>query len=369
MPPPGTQGAPGGGSQRVGAGMPGDEGRLWDGVGAQPWVVADAPAGRAMKRGNSVRGRWFRIQRSRVQHVQDRGLSLSGSRGWAGACAMWLALTPAGGRAEPPRVPAPRVPLVLERSREGDAERGPKLEPIGGGRLQHRDPRFTAIIAADGSVEFKDVLVQGNKQLLGIDPLRRKLDPPRSVTRDDFEERAVYAGMGPSTAPMMAGVGGSFGGLAAAVLGKLRRRSGAAGPAPPGRNAAAKAEFMRATEGVRTRLAHAWLKSQLDAQLGALTGHLLEIWRDESLPLAERKRRIFVAWDECDEGAASPATPTDEIRTRAARQARARVLALIRLIAPRGSPQKYTAAELAGLNARRRSQERFEPYATAGDAP
>ncbi len=44
--------------------------------------------------------------------------------------------------------------------------------------------------------------------------------------------------------------------------------------------------------------------------------------------------------------------------------ARGRIAALIRMLAPPGSPQQFTTAELAEFNAVRQSRARFDPYAT-----
>lgn len=46
-------------------------------------------------------------------------------------------------------------------------------------------------------------------------------------------------------------------------------------------------------------------------------------------------------------------------------EARGRIEALIRMLAPLNSPQRFTPAELDELNARRQSRARFDPYGTA----
>ncbi len=259
------------------------------------------------------------------------------------------------------RVPAPRLEpgLVLERG----ADHGPPLEPIGAGRLRHRDPRFTAIIEADGSVEFRDVVIKPEANLLGVDLIKRKLDPPRPLARDSFAERAMFP-FGPSTAPMMVSMGGGGGGLLGALIGLMRRNSAARdndNKRPSRANLAAKAAFLAETEAVRMRMAHAWLKQRLAEQQAALVEQVLAVWRDPSLPLAARRRQIFTLWDECAEPTESQ-TAVDEIRAQAALAARGRVEALIRMLAPQGSPRQFTADELASFNARRRSRTRFDPY-------
>ena len=244
-----------------------------------------------------------------------------------------------------PRVPAPRVSAGLMLREDRSADAGPRLRSIDGGRLVHEDGRFTATIAADGSVRFKDVLVKPKVVVVGLDVLTGKAD--ESQPRDAFAERAVYP-FGPSTAAMIGG-GGGMPGLADLLIGT--------------RHAAAKTRFLRATEALRMRMAHAWLRQQLDAQLGELVPRMLAIWRDPSFALAERRRRIFVAWDECEEASASLGSPAEALRGEVAMQARDRIERLVRTIAPPGSPQQFTPAELETLNAVRRSRRRFEPYA------
>lgn len=276
---------------------------------------------------------------------------------------VWLALARTGSAQD---VPAPRVEPGLFLRRDTNSDGGPKLEPIGGGRLRHKDPRFTAIIAADGSVEFRDVVIKPAAKLMGIDPFNKgKLDTPKPIARDNFEERALYP-HGPPTAPMMVSVGGGFGGLMGALVSKLRRKAGGLGTDNGRTNMAAKAQFLADTEAVRMRMAHAWLAQRLAEQRAALVDHVLEVWRDVSLPLAERKRRIFVMWDECAEPT-ELRSPADELRAEAAREARARIEALIRMLAPADSPSRFTAAELAEFNARRQSRARFDPYATVAN--
>jgi len=274
---------------------------------------------------------------------------------------MWLAPARSDAAQDERQVPAPRVDpgLVLRR---GAAEDGPRLESLGDGRLRHRDPRFTATIAADGSVEFRDVVVEPEAKLLGLDLFKGKIEAPRPIARDSFEERALFP-HGPPTAPTMVGVGGGFGGLLGALVSKLRRKRGGPDRGERRTHMAAKARFMAETEALRLRMAHDWLRQQLAAQQRALVEQVLEIWRDASLPLALRRRRIFGLWDECDEPVAIR-SPADELRAEAARAARGRVEALIRRLAPQGSPQQYTPAELAELNARRQSRVRFDPYAS-----
>lgn len=233
--------------------------------------------------------------------------------------------------------------VQLERGR-GDGE--PRLEPIGGGRLRYRDPRFTAIVAADGSVEFRDHKGKVDTNVLGLDVVKRKLDRKPFGAPDIFTERALNPDPRLPQTAILAGFGGRFGGLADWTI--------------KTRHAAAKSKFLAQTEGLRMRMGHAWLQARLAEQLEASISRAIALWRDPSVALAERKRRLFAAWDECE--AAASEGPTAEIRAEAAARARARLEALIRVLAPPGSPQQFTAEELAELNAGRRSRAVFAPY-------
>ena len=90
------------------------------------------------------------------------------------------AAAPPEGPEAPRRAPPPRLDpgLSLQRGGESSADAGPKLEPIGGGRLRHSDPRFTAIVEPDGSVKFKDARGKPVLQAAGFDPLQRRFTPP-----------------------------------------------------------------------------------------------------------------------------------------------------------------------------------------------
>lgn len=250
---------------------------------------------------------------------------------------------------EGPEVPRSLVPVnvQIERGR-GDGGGGVHLEPIGGGRLRHRDPRFTAIVAADGSVEFYDRKVKGEVGLMGYDLLGRKRDGKEWGAGDDFKDRAQNPERRLPAVPMLVGLGGRFGGLADWAI-----RT---------RHAAAKSRFLAATEGLRMRMGHRWLKERLAEQQDAVIGEAIAVWRDPALALTERKRRLFALWEACESGAGAPDGPTAEVRAEAAERARTRLEALIRVLAPAGSPQQFTAAELAAFNAGRRGRAAFAPY-------
>lgn len=279
------------------------------------------------------------------------------------ACATVLGLgdadepAPPNSTAPPTGPPAPRRP-----SSPGTALREPPrpdgtypLAPDRSGNLRYSGDAFTATIRPDGSVEFRDVRGSAGFKLFGFDPVRRRLDAP--VDRRDpawaaFSDRAIYP-MGQF--PLLVSAGGNFGGLS-----DWTRAN---------KHAAAKQAFLRATEPLRTRMALAWLRRQLQAQLAELGPRLVALWRDPKLPPDERRRRLFRLWDECDESSAASASPPDVLRAASARLARAKVAVYVRLVAPPGSPDAFTDRELARLNAGRRSVAAFRPYDAPVDPP
>ncbi|MBZ5708917.1 hypothetical protein [Nannocystis pusilla] len=271
----------------------------------------------------------------------------------AWAIALGLAVAPDAAAA-----PAPR-PLPAAGNATAAAARAVRpsvdLEPDGGGRLKHRGHGFTAIIYPDGSVEFRDHGGTADINLFGLDLWRQRFREPEPERHAPIWMGVIHdrlwpvRGFGP--APVLAGVGGRFGGLADG-----RRKD---------RHKSAKQAFLLATEQLRFRLANAWYKQRLHSELADLGGQLLEVWRDTKLPLAERKRRIFERWEECEDATTTRRTEIDAMRLEVARTARAKIEAFVRQVAPYGSSQAYTEAELDRFNARRAGKARFRPY----DAP
>lgn len=221
------------------------------------------------------------------------------------------------------------------------------LESDGGGRLRYRAEGFTAIIHPDGSVEFRHRVQAPTLSIMGVDPIRGRVQRAPVDRRESswaaFSERAIYP-MG--QLPILAGVGGPISGLAEWTRSQ--------------RYVPEKQAFLAATAGLRARMRYVWTRAQLERGLGALGEQVVAIWRDPKLSLAERRRRLFTLWDECAEGTGT--TPLEALQRAAGRAARAKIVGYVRRVAPLGSAEAYSEAELAALNAGRRSQGRFAPY-------
>ncbi|HEY8376491.1 MAG TPA: hypothetical protein VIK91_08380 [Nannocystis sp.] len=258
--------------------------------------------------------------------------------------ALGWALVPAPALAGPAPPPVPGALPQNVKAALSDVA----LEPAGGGRLRHRGQGFTAYIHPDGSVEFKDHGGSGEINLLGFDPLRRRIREPEPERYDPVwmgvVEQTVYP-MG--RVPLLGTIGGRFGGLADG-----RRKD---------RHKREKAAFLAATEQLRFEMATRWYRAQIERELAELGGQLAEVWRDRRLSLAERKRLIFERWADSEPPATS-GHPLDTLRARAARIARAKIEAFVRVVAPPGSPEAFTEAELQQLNRGRSGDARFRPY-------
>jgi hypothetical protein len=81
--------------------------------------------------------------------------------------------------------------------------------------------------------------------------------------------------------------------------------------------------------------------------------NLEALWRATDVP-AERRDALFAMWDECAEG--------DDPDGQAGERARRMVIGWIRAKLPAGSPDAFTADEIAARSAHRRSRQPFAPY-------
>jgi hypothetical protein len=134
-----------------------------------------------------------------------------------------------------------------------------------------------------------------------------------------------------------------------------------------------KAALLKATFEMRLGMAVDFQKRQLDKRLSRLESELDKIWADERRDLIARRELLFQRWDECDEpdevtGSELPGfgavenSDLDDARHDAAASARERILKFIREHAPKGSAEAFTASEIADMNRRRASKQKFNPY-------
>jgi hypothetical protein len=171
------------------------------------------------------------------------------------------------------------------------------LRRDGHGGLVYRDDRFTARVAPDGSVRFED-------------------------RHGSFDPRTL-----------------SFGCDLNDEIMRLR------GEDP---YAYEKRKFLAAAWERRLRMRARADQRHLAAALKELPQRLATIWRDSRRPPAERRRLLFLLWEECD-----PATA-------AGRAARSVIEGFVRRELPRGSAAAFTDEELRRLA--RLTRPAFDPY-------
>lgn len=244
----------------------------------------------------------------------------------------------------PPPPPPPRHPLVMPIPKlTGGLDKvanGPRseLKPAGGGTYRAEDTVFHAEISRDGRVKIED------KPNLHA---HLKIPSPRDMGRglEKWDEKSYdekRAGTGSSVGVPL--VGGGFD-----VTDWAMRASGQ----DPYYHR--KKKFFDRTREERTRMARNERSRQITEALSTLSVQLSKIWAHESTPVAERRAILFQLWDECAEKGASEVVKAGE-------QARRQIIAFIRLKVPAGSPGAFTADELTGLNRKRQSKQRFQPY-------
>jgi hypothetical protein len=119
--------------------------------------------------------------------------------------------------------------------------------------------------------------------------------------------------------------------------------------------ASAKLAQLDATRAERVQAGARYRQAEL-GHAGVLAQRNLEtLWATVANP-AERKRALFALWDECSDSG----TDAD---VEAGARARARIVAFIREHLAAGTPNAFTAGELAALNRDKQSREVFAPYA------
>ncbi len=233
--------------------------------------------------------------------------------------------------------PAPYSPLDLP----GPPPEAPDVRdawmPTGGGDYAVANAAFTARIAHDGQVTIED---KPNLQIM----------PRRPKVGTDFSNE--HTGQGAPQAHLRMDI-------ATFDLTDWVMRMSGMDP-----YASRKLLLLDQTREVRAEMrAKARIEDLRDA-IALLPRLLDQIWHEPGLPAVERRELLFRIWDEC----AELGPEEDDALGRASRTARATVLGYIRRTLPAGSPDAYSEAELASLNARRRSAERFAPYAGPAEA-
>ncbi len=139
-----------------------------------------------------------------------------------------------------------------------------------------------------------------------------------------------------------------------------------------------KALLLERTFELRLAIAIEFAERNIDRRIKALYRDLLDIWSASERPAVARRKTLFERWDECDDTMkvalpgfeGSQHSRIDALRQGAGRRARDEITGFIRKHLAKGTPEAYASDELAELNQRRVSRERFAPYdARPGDGP
>jgi len=179
-----------------------------------------------------------------------------------------------------------------------------RLQPRAGGGYHYRDGEFTADIAPDGSVRIEDKHAFSD-------------GPSLSIKADVTDALMRLAGDDPYRA--------------------------------------AKARFLDATREVRLGMMKRFHADRLEDSVWDTKDRLKLIWSDGLRSTASRRAEVFQLWDECVESG-----PDADVR--AARAVRATIQGWVRRELPRTHRDAFSEDELAALNRRRRSSQRFDPY-------
>jgi hypothetical protein len=233
-----------------------------------------------------------------------------------------LALAPAVTDVDVDELPRAR-PLRLDRTDDG------------GYRHRDRDAGFEATIDPDGTVTFRDIAPVRVEFPRPKPPEQREEDGDPNRHPQPQLELLPPGSLGPL--PMLVSVGLRFGGRA--DLGKQRK-------------SLAKRKLLQQTAELRAKMAAQSRGKREREALFVLMNDLASLWKDDTRTAAAKRRAIFEVWDDCDEGNTGV-------------RARARIEAFVRQHVT--GAVGFTQAELAKLNAERRSSRQFDPYATRRD--
>jgi hypothetical protein len=216
--------------------------------------------------------------------------------------------------------------------------------PGGGFRHEDRDQGFAAEIRPDGTVTFEPM--RRSALETSLIPLQRWVDgfidallrPPgqrdrpalEAPTPDREDVRSRAAALVHRAPP---------GAMAAVFSNPVQVAVGSGSDK-------AKRDFMNRTRPLRDEMTKRFRQRQREEAVAEVSKQVVEIWKNDALPLRLRKQQIFELWDDWE----------------GSKAARARIEKAVRLLAPKGSRQGYTAQELARLNRARVSADVFAPY-------
>jgi hypothetical protein len=188
----------------------------------------------------------------------------------------------------------------LKKPGESDPERRYPLKPGANGSLVYEAPQFSAVVAPDGTVTFQDrrLAYSARKSTFSFD------------LSDEFARELAH---------------------------------GTAYPYP-------KANFLAATFNRRMAMAAEVNSRQMRTARAELPRQLDGLWDDTRYRRRERRRIVFLLWQELDRSTADGRSTSTAIE------------AWIRKRLPRGSPDAYSDQELDAYSHERNGGPVFNPY-------
>ncbi|MCP4445325.1 MAG: hypothetical protein GY811_08275 [Myxococcales bacterium] len=187
-------------------------------------------------------------------------------------------------------------------------------QPSGGGSMRAVGEPYHAKIRSNGKIEFND---KPNIELEGLQ-LSKQYRIPVLAGHFDITD-AVMSALGEQLYPYR------------------------------------KMRLMEESREMRAEMAFESNEHDLRHALTNYGQHLKWVWRQSEPSLLERRKALFLLWDECAEEGST------ELLT-SARSIRAMTLSFIRANLPQDSGDGYSALELQRLNQRRKSSVQFAPY-------
>lgn len=254
--------------------------------------------------------------------------------------------------AHDPGPPPPPGPLDGPRPRKPPRIRS-ELRPDGPAGFTTDEGVFVARSRRDGSVRFDDrpnlrahvALPTPSRIARAIESWYDSLAPERAAQRPGQVDRN-----GPRIA-----LDDTSGGTPPLASGSFDLTDGLMRGSGQDPYAARKMAFLDRTRGERMQIAATENRERLRRSLHQTRADLERLWRGSGTA-AEKRELLFMLWDECAESG------SDEV-VKTARAVRGAIVGFVRRHMPARSRLAFTAAELAQLNGRRTSAERFDPYA------
>lgn len=188
----------------------------------------------------------------------------------------------------------------LKKPGESDPERHYPLKQEANGSFLYEAPQFSAVVAPDGTVAFHDRRISYSAR--------------KAAFSFDLSDEFVREFARGTSYPYL------------------------------------KANFLAATFQRRTEMAAALNSRQMRAARAELPRQLDALWDDTRYRRRERRRIVFLLWQELDRSSADGRSTATTIE------------AWIRRRLPRGSPEAYNDQELDAYSHERRGASAFNPY-------